>query len=74
MTSTQYGFRSKRSCVDANNTVTEFIRFEIDRKNIGQFCFIDLEKAFDTLDHNILMNKIGKYGFGGPISQIGKAT
>ena len=72
LTSTQYGFRSKRSCVDAISTVTEYIRTEIDRKSIGQICFIDLQKAFDTLDHNILLNKIEKYGFRGPIYHIVK--
>ena len=73
LTSTQYGFRSKRSCVDAISTVTEYIRTEIDRKSIGQICFIDLQKAFDTLDHNILLNKIEKYGFRGPIYHIVKS-
>ena len=58
--STQYGFTSKRSCVDAISTVTEYIRTEIDRKSIGQICFLDIQKAFDTLDHNILLNKIEK--------------
>ena len=73
LTSTQFDFRSKRSCVDAISTVTEYIRTEIDRKSIGQICFIDLQKAFDTLDHNILLNKIEKYGFRGPIYHIVKS-
>ena len=73
LTSTQFGFRSKRSCVDAISTVTEYIGTEIDRKSIGQICFIDLQKAFDTLDHNILLNKIEKYGFRGPIYHIVKS-
>ena len=72
LTSTQYGFRSRRSCVDAFSTVTEYIRTEIDRKSIGQICFIDLQKAFDTLDHNILLNKIENYGFRGPVYHIVK--
>ena len=70
--STQNGFRTKRSCVDAISTVTEYIRTEIDGKSVGQICFIDLQKAFDTLDHNILLNKIEKYGFRGPIYHIVK--
>ena len=43
----QYGFRSNRSCIDAIVSITEFLRTEIDRKSLGQACFIDLQKAFD---------------------------
>ena len=35
-------------------------------KRIRQCCFIDLQEAFDTVDHNILMNKTENYGFRGP--------
>ena len=56
----QYGFRSNRSCIDAIVSITEFIRTEIDGKSLGQACFKDLQKAFDTLDHKILLQKNGK--------------
>ena len=67
---TQNGFREKRSCIDTINSVTEFMRNEIERKNKGQACFIDLQKAFDTLDYEILMIKLEKYGFRVTISEI----
>ena len=51
----QYGFRSNRSCIDAIVSITEFKGTEIDRKSLGQACFIDLQKEFDTLDRNILL-------------------
>ena len=69
----QYGFRSNRSCIDAIVSITEFIRTEIDRKSLGQACFIDLQKAFDTLDHNILLQKMEKYGYRGPIHDVMKS-
>ena len=53
--------------------LTEFIRTETDRKSLGQACFIDLQKAFDTLDHNILLQKMEKYGYRGPIHDMMKS-
>ena len=46
------------------------MRNEIKGKNKGQACFIDLQNAFDTLDHEIIMIKLKKYGFRGTISEI----
>ena len=56
--SAQFGFRSKKSCADAIMLVTEYMRDEIDKKSSGHVCFIDLQKAFDTLDHDFLLAKL----------------
>ena len=66
----QYGFRNNMSCVDAIAAITEFIRTEIDKKAQGQACFIDLQKAFDTLDHDILLKELIDYGFRGKMFEI----
>ena len=66
----QYGFRNNMSCVDAIAVITEFVRTEIDKKAQGQACFIDLQKAFDTLDHHILLKTLEHYGFRGKIFEI----
>ena len=42
---------------------------EIEGKKEGHACFIDLQKAFDTLDLEIQMIKLEKYGFRGTISE-----
>ena len=67
-TSAQFGFRSTKSCADAIMLVTEYMRDEIDKKSSGQACFIDLQKAFDTLDQDILLTKLYEYGFRGEVN------
>ena len=64
----QFGFRSKHSTSHALISITESIKFLIDSGNIVGGIFIDLQKAFDTVNHEILCNKISYYGFRG-ISQ-----
>ena len=51
------------SFVDANAAITELIRTEIDKKAQGQACFIELRRAFDMLDHDIILKKFLDYGF-----------
>ena len=51
------------SCVDAMAAITELVRIKIDTKAQGQACFIDLQKFFDTLDHDNLLKKLVDYGF-----------
>jgi len=64
----QYGFRAKHSTEHALLSLTESIRKTLDS---GQFVcgvFIDLQKAFDTVDHNILISKLQHYGIRGVAS------
>ena len=45
------------SCDEAIAAITEFTRMEKDKKAQGPACLFDLQKAFDTLDHDILLKK-----------------
>jgi hypothetical protein len=61
----QYGFRKGRTTEDA---VHKLLNKVIEEKQKGNFTvgiFIDLRKAFDTLDHKILLDKLKFYGITG---------
>ena len=53
------------SCVQAIVKVTEYLREQIDKKMTGQACIIDLKKAIDTLNQEILLHKLENNGFRG---------
>ena len=61
----QFGFRSNYSTEHALINLTEYIKNLLDSGNIVCGVFIDLEKAFDTVNHEILCQKLIYYGFRG---------
>ena len=61
----QFGFRKGFSTQDALINLTELFYETLNNKSIGIGVFIDYSKAFDTLNHTILMEKLVRYGIRG---------
>ena len=61
----QYGFREKHSTELAAVKLVDYINHEMDIGNIPEAIFIDLSKAFDTLNFDILIHKLQFYGLSG---------
>ena len=67
--SLQFGFRKKHSTNHALTEITESIRQALDNKKIACGIFVDLQKAFDTVNHDILIAKLEHYGIRGLANQ-----
>jgi hypothetical protein len=61
----QFGFRSNHSTMHSLVSLINNVATTIDRNQIAAGVFIDLSKAFDTLDHEILFTKLQHYGIKG---------
>ena len=61
----QYGFRSKHSC---ENAISELIGHVVkghEKKEHTATIFLDLSKAFDMLNHHLLLQELKIYGIRG---------
>ena len=61
----QSGFRPMHSTLTALIDITDNWYLKIDDGLTNAILFIDLKKAFETIDHEILLSKLELYGFKG---------
>ena len=61
----QFGFRKNHSTSLALTHLINKIASAIDQNEVTVGIFLDLSKAFDTLDHEILFSKLKHYGIDG---------
>ena len=65
----QYGFRSKHSTLHTVISITDKIQKAIDQGYYSCGIFLDLSKAFDTVNHQIMLDKLEYCGIRGLAEQ-----
>ena len=61
----QYGFRAGRSCEHALLSAQNSILHSLNKNEVSLLLLIDFSKAFDMVDHGILIQKLQHYGIRG---------
>ena len=63
MSPSQSGFRARHSTISAASLVVNDVIAALDNKQHCAALFVDLSKAFDTVDHHLLLHKLSLIGF-----------
>jgi hypothetical protein len=61
----QFGFRAKHSTDYGILSIVDKIQTAIDNRDLSYGILVDFSKAFDTVNHDILIKKLGYYGIRG---------
>ena len=65
LTSCQFGFRKRYNTELAVTLFTDYIRRAMDHGNFTGAVFVDLQKAFNTVEHSVILKKLPYYGISG---------
>ena len=63
----QYGFRNKRSCVLRLLEVLDYWNKSVDEGKLVDTIYFDIRKAFDSISHRRLLQKLEAYGIEGEV-------
>lgn len=66
----QHGFRSHRSTSSAVLVLTQQVNKALSNNKLAVVVFLDIRKAFDSVNHSILLAKLYDYGFRGRIHKL----
>lgn len=66
----QYGFVEDKGTQVLLEDLGDVLYESFDKNMISCALFLDVAKAFDTVSHDILLDKLYKYGFRGPFHKI----
>lgn len=66
----QYGFRKNIGTSDAIYNLTKTVLGHLDRGRRCLGVFLDLQKAFDTVNHDLLLAKMERIGFRGVVNKF----
>ncbi len=69
----QFGFRKRHSTVHALNTAITQVANGLNNNDVVFGVFLDFSKAFDTIKHNILIDKLENYGIRGKPLELFKS-
>ena len=73
ITEKQFGFLKKHCTEHAILDLKEYLMKKLDNKKITAVLFLDLQKVFDTVDHQILLQKLYHYGVRGKAHNLLKS-
>lgn len=73
MSKNQFGFIKNIGTKDALNRITKTIYENLDQSKPIAITFLDLAKAFDTVNHQILLDKLYLYGIRGKAYKVIKS-
>ena len=66
----QFGFRNQYSCLHATAQTSQFLNEWYDLRSEGYASFIDIKKAFDTIDLSVLLSKLESCSVRAPVLHL----